>query len=200
VDHSPKNITTLLSLGGAYVDADRHQEAQSVFQTVSALDPDSQDLKDARGKLAFKEGDVPLAAQLLAETQNGDAIARYFNNLAIALAHGGKFDKAIETYENAIKLLVTKARLSSLHYNLGLACAKKGDLARAFRELATSYKGDPTFEKAYVALARVSKQMKEAGQTYDAALAREVTALRRSAKDATGDGDAAAKGERNSAA
>src|SRR5262249_2572326 len=150
-----------------YVDAERHDDAKKTFASVSTIDPDSPPLKDEQAKLAFKEGDLPLAAKLLAETQNGDAIARHFNNLAIALTHQQKFEKAIETYENAIKLLSDKAKLHALHYNLGLALAKKGDLARSFTQLAESYKGDPSFEKAYAALARVSKQMAEKGLAYD---------------------------------
>jgi tetratricopeptide (TPR) repeat protein len=183
-ESSPKNLTTLLSLGSTYVEADRPAEAQAVFDKVGTLDPDSSELKDERGKLAFKEGNLPLAAQLLAQTQNGDSIARHFNNLAIALTHKQQFDKAIETYENAIKLLGSRAKLSALRYNLGLALAKKGALERSFLELVASYKGDPTFEKAYAALARVGKQMTEKGLAYDKTLVREVNQLRKATKDA----------------
>lgn len=185
---SPKNITTLLNLGNAYVDADRHDEAKQTFETVSTLDPDNPTLKDERGKLAFKEGDLPLAAKLLAETQNGDALARHFNNLAIALTHAGKFDQAIGTYESAIKLLGNRAKLHALRYNLGLALVKKGDLPRGFEELAKSYKGDPSFEKAYAALVRVSKQMSEQGLAFDKGLAREINALRKQERPGQADG------------
>ena len=180
---SPKNLTTLLNLGSTFVEADRHDDAKKIFAGLDTLDPDCKEVKDERGKLAFKEGDMPLAAQLLAETQNGDAVARHFNNMAIALTHKEAFDKAIETYENAIKLLASKAKLSALRYNLGLALAKKGALERSFIEFAASYKGDPNFEKAYVALARVSKQMTEKGLVYDKSLAREVNTLRKSIKE-----------------
>ena len=42
---------------------------------LEQIDFDGSDLKDERGKLAFKEGDIPLAAQLLAGTQKGDQLA-----------------------------------------------------------------------------------------------------------------------------
>lgn len=189
-DDSPKNLRTLLNLGSTYVEADRHEEAKKVFAAVSTIDPDNAELKDEQGKLAFKEGDLPLAAKLLAETQTGDALARHFNNLAIAYVHKQSFEKAIETYENAIKLLANKAKLSALRYNLGLALAKKGALERSFIELVASYKGDPSFEKAYAALARVSKQMTEQGQAYDKNLAREVNQIRKAFKAKTSPGAA----------
>lgn len=184
-EQSPKNLLTLLNLGSTYVEADRHEDARKVFAAVSTIDPDNRELKDEQGKLAFKEGDLPLAAKLLAETQTGDALARHFNNLAIAYVHKQAYDKAIETYENGIKLLANKAKLSALRYNLGLALAKKGALERSFIELVASYKGDPSFEKAYAALARVSKQMAEKGQVCDKNLVREINQIRKAHKAKT---------------
>lgn len=180
--NSPKNMNILLNLGSAFVDADRHDDAKAVFGKVSALDPDQPRVKDEMAKVAFKEGDMPLAAKLLAETKNGDSMARYFNNLAIAMTHKNDYDKAIDTYEKAIQLLGNAAKLSALRYNLGLALAKKGDLQRSFNELVVSYKGDPQFEKAYAALVRVSKQMLDRGLKYDQQLVREVNALRKTQK------------------
>lgn len=187
-ESSPKNLGTMLNLGSAYVDANRHKEAKDVLARVSMLDPDSTRVKDESAKIAFKDGDMSLAAKLLAETRNGDNMARYFNNLAIAMTHRGDFGKAIETYENAIKLLGDKAKLSALQYNLGLAFAKKGDLTRSFVELVKSYKSDPSFEKAYAALVRIGKQMDEGGVPYDKQLVKEVNQARREhkAKEAGG--------------
>jgi two-component system chemotaxis response regulator CheY len=175
---SPKNISVMVNLGSAYVEADRPEDAKKTFAAVGSIDPDFAPLKDEQGKLAFKEGDLSLAAQLLAETQNGDGLARHFNNMAIALTHRQSFEQAIATYENAIKLLNNKAKTHALRYNLGLALAKKGELLRAFTELVASYKGDPSFDKAYAALARVSKQMTEQGIAFDKNLVREVNQLR----------------------
>lgn len=176
---SSKNLTSLLNLGSAYVSADRPDEAKKAFAQVEALDKDNRDLMDERGKLAFREGDLSLAAQLLKETENGDQMARHFNNVAVGLVQQQQFDRAIETYEYAIKLLQQRARVHLLRYNLGLALSKKGQLQRSFIELVLSYKSDPTFEKAYVALARVGKAMQEKGLAYDKLLVKEVNQARR---------------------
>lgn len=186
---SSKNITTMLSLGSAYVSADRPEDAQKVFAQVEAIDKDNRDLKDERGKLAFKQGDLSLAAQLIKETDNGNQMARHFNNVAVGLVQQQQYDRAIETYEYAIKLLQERTKVHLLCYNLGLALNKKGDLARSFLELVKSYKSNPAYEKAYVALARLSKTMVEKGVAYDKALVKEVNAARRVQQAA----DAAAK-------
>lgn len=180
---SPKNMNSLLCLGSAYVDAERHDKAREVFGRVEGMDKDNSELKDEQGKLAFKEGDLPLAAQLLAETQGGDELVRHFNNVAIAKVAGGLFEEAIATYKNAIQLLTDKAKLHQLHYNLGLAWKKKGDLNESFNSFCESYINDPTFEKAYTALAKTSKELKSSGNKLDADLVAKVKSVRQQYKE-----------------
>lgn len=175
---SPKNISTKVNLGSAYIQADRHEEAKQVFNSVLELDGDNRDCKDNMAVLALKEGDLNLAEQLIAETENGDELASAFNSLAISHVAKGEFDVGIDTYRNAIKLLGDKARLHLLFYNLGLAYRKKGDLAAGFVELARSYIHDPSFEKAYASLARVHQEMKEKGLACDKTLIKEVKEAR----------------------
>jgi tetratricopeptide (TPR) repeat protein len=157
---SPKNFSAKIDLGSAYINADRHDDAKKVLGEVLELDDDCQDCKDALATVAIKEGDMSLAAQLIAETENGDELASVFNNLAISQVGKGQFDKAIETYGNAMNLLADKARVHLLHYNLALAWKKKGDLKKCFDELCNSYLKEPSFEKAYASLARTLQEMK----------------------------------------
>lgn len=177
-EKSPKNLSTRVNLGSAFVQADRHQEAKAVFNSVLELDDDFREAKDNMAVLALKEGDLSLAEQLIAETENGDELASAFNSLAIFRVAKGEFDVGIETYKNAIRLLADKARLHLLFYNLGLAYRKKGDLAAGFQELARSYIHDPSFEKAYASLARVHQELKEKGLAYDKSLIKEVKEAR----------------------
>ena len=176
--NSPKNMSMLVGLGAAYVNADRHDEATQVFDRVLKMDSDNQSAKDEMGKLAFKDGNMILAAKLLAGTENGNEISRYFNNLAVSLVGKGAFLEAIETYQNAINLLANKAQIHLLHYNLGLAYRKRGDNPKALANLCTSYIHDPTYEKAYVAIARLVNEMKEKGEAYDRKLTGDVKTIR----------------------
>jgi two-component system chemotaxis response regulator CheY len=180
---SPKNIEALMNLGSAYVEADRHAEAAATFSKIDLLDPDNSSVKDEKAKLAFKEGDIPLAAKLLAETQNGDMLSKHFNNVAIALVHKQNFEKALETYRNAISLLNNKASLHALFYNMGLALSKKGDYAEALSAFLESYRANPAFEKSYVAMAKTAQTMKEAGLRYNAEIVKEANLIRRQYKE-----------------
>jgi tetratricopeptide (TPR) repeat protein len=188
-EKSPKNISTLLSLGSAYVNADQHDKAKGVFAKVEAIDADNKDLKDEQGLLAFKEGNFDLAAKFLAETDNGDELARHFNNLAIAYTTTSDFTRAIATYRTAIKLLSDKAKLHLLHYNLGLALRKDKQLEASFEELCKSYIIDPSYEKAYAGLARVAKEMKQQGVNLDIELVASVKEARGQFKNSPQDRD-----------
>ena len=180
--NSPKNFTTRLNLGTAYVAANRLDEAKETLEGVLADDPDNQDAKDNLATAAFKQGDFGLAEQLIAETENGNELARIFNNMAISQVATEAYDDAIDTYNNAIQLLADKTRLFLLHYNLGLAYRKKGDYAKALKTLSDSYFDNPRFEKAYVAIAKTYKDMKKKRQKPDPKLIGEVKKIRQANK------------------
>ncbi|NRA65235.1 MAG: tetratricopeptide repeat protein [Pseudobacteriovorax sp.] len=174
MDRSPRNLSTRVNLGAAYVTADRFDEAKQVFEGVLEEDPDNQNAKDHMATVAFSQGNFSLAEQLIAETENGNELARIFNNMAISQVNEGHHDTGIQTYENAIRLLADKTRLYLLHYNLGLAYRKKGDLEKGLKVLGECYLSAPDFEKAYVAIARVYKEMKKKGLTPDPGIIREI--------------------------
>jgi predicted Zn-dependent protease len=179
---SPKNLSNKVNLGGAYIEADRHDDAHRVFRDIMVDDPDNQDCKDQLATLAFKEGDFSLAEQLIAETENGNELARAFNNLAISQVSKGDFERGILTYSNAMRMLADKARLYLLQYNLGLAYRKKGALEKSLSELASSYTSEPSFEKAYVAIARVVQELKAKGVKPEPKLIKDVKKAREIAK------------------
>jgi two-component system chemotaxis response regulator CheY len=162
-EKSPKNIQSLLNLGSAYVSADKIEEAKKTVDTISLLDPDNKEVKDTKGKIALKEGDLSLAAQLLSETQNGDEIARFYNSLGISMVAKGEYDKGIETYQSAVKILSNKAKIHQLYFNLALAYRKKGDTENELGYFCESYVAEPAFEKAYASVARALQEAKAKG-------------------------------------
>lgn len=177
-DKSPKNLTSKIKLGSAYVDADRIDEAKKVFQSVLEVDSSNQECKDQMAVSAFKQGDFSLAEQLIAETENGNELARAFNNMAITQVNRQEFEKGIASYRSALHLLTDKARIHLLEYNLGLALKKYGKLEESLINLAGSYMREPHFEKAYVAVARVVAEMKKNGLQPDKSLVAKVKSAR----------------------
>ncbi len=182
VSVSPRNLSNKITLGSAYIDADRHEDARRVFADVMKDDPNSQDAKDQMATLEFKEGNFTLAEQLIAETENGNELARAFNNLAISQVSKGLFDEGIATYSNSMRMLADKARLYLLYYNLGLAYRKKGELEKSFDALGKSYIADPSYEKAYVAIARVAQELKAKGIKPKPELVKEIKGARQTLK------------------
>lgn len=178
---SPKNLGTKVSLGTAYLEDQRLDDAKRIFDEVIHVDGSNQDCKDQLATIAVQEGNFTLAEQLIAETENGNELARAFNNLAISQVAKGEFDKGVATYSNAMRMLADKARLHLLHYNLGLAYRKKGSLDLSFQEFGKSYLADPSYEKAYAAVAKSAQEMKAAGQKPDAKLVAEIKAARQKA-------------------
>lgn len=176
---SPRNLQTRMKLGSALMEASRDQEAKQVLNTVLDIDPDCQTAKDTLAAIAVKEGDMSLAEQLIAETENGDELASTLNSIAIAQIATTAFDKGIQTYTNALRLLADKARVYLLHYNLGLGYRKKGDLAKAFEHLALSYTQNPAYEKAYASIVRLVEEMKQKGTAIDNNLVKQVKSARK---------------------
>lgn len=179
---SPKNLTTKIGLGTAYIGAERLEEAKAVFEDVMKVDEECQGAKDGLATVAVANGDIPLALQLVAETESGNEMARTFNNMAIGHVNKGEFDVGIQTYKNAITVLSDKAKLSRLHFNLGLAWKKKGDLINSFEELHKCYSLEPSFEKAYLWLAKISKEMKAKGNQIDKEAIENIKAIRKQQK------------------
>ena len=180
---SPLNMSTKVNLGTAYVEADRHDEAKQVFDDIMQTDDSCQEAKDGMAVMAFKEGDTDLAAQLIAETEAGDELARIFNNMGISQISSGHFDEGISTYKKAMSLLADKARLHLLSYNLGLAFKKNKNFAEAFVEFGKSYVQAPNYEKAYASLADMANQLKSSGSKPDKDTVKQVKAARKAFKE-----------------
>jgi tetratricopeptide (TPR) repeat protein len=162
-EKSPKNIQALLQLGSAYISADKLDDAKKTVEQVMVLDRENQAVNDNKGKIALKEGNIALAAQLLSETQNGDEIARFYNSIGISMVAKGDFDKGIDTYHSALKILSSKTKVHLLYFNLAIAYRKKGDKANELNFFCESYTSEPSFEKAYASIARALQEARAKG-------------------------------------
>jgi tetratricopeptide (TPR) repeat protein len=71
-------------------------------------------------------------------------------NAAMALSREGKVDEAIAAYE---AILASAPGVPLVHFNLGTAYKKKGDLPKAEAAMRRSFELDPAFVDGYVGLA-----------------------------------------------
>src|SRR5512143_292417 len=86
-------------------------------------------------------------------------------NAAIALARDGKVDAAIASYE---AVLATAPGVPLVHYNLGAAYKKKGDLAKAEASMRKAVELDPGFLDGYVGLATLLAESGKQDQAIEA--------------------------------
>lgn len=178
----PKNLKTIFNLGQAYAAANDFDNAEKQFKKIEDTDENMKGIKDERGLIAFKKGDIPLAAQLLSETENATELARTFNDMGIAKIGTNKFDEGIQLYMDAIRILADKTKVHLIQYNLALGIYKKGDAQKAFEAFCHSYITEPAFEKAYNALAKVARDLKAKGVTLNPRLVESVKAKREAFK------------------
>jgi len=83
-------------------------------------------------------------------------------NAAMALSQQGKLDEAIAAYEG---ILAQTPGIPLVHFNLGSAYKKKGDVPKAEAAMRRSFELDPLFVDGYVGLATV---LAEAGKRDEA--------------------------------
>ena len=177
-DKCPTNLQTKLTLGNTFIGAKRFEEAKATFAEVHKHDADRQEAKDGLATVAVAEGNTSLAIQLISETENGYDIAKMLNAIAITQVNGKEFEKGIKTYRDAIKILGSKISLAKLRFNLALAFKKKGDMLTCWHELANCYIAEPSFEKAYAMLVKITPELKAQSLTAPADIVKKVKGVR----------------------
>ncbi len=120
-------------------------------KTVAAPPPPGSGLAPAAGTA----GAAPVDATKLAADINA----------AIALSREGKQDEAIAAYE---AVLATAPGVPLVHYNLGAAYKKKGDLAKAEVSMRKAVELDPGFLDGYVGLATLLAESGKQDQAIEA--------------------------------
>ncbi len=178
-EYSPLNLSTLCNLGHAYIANDELDKAKETFQKAADQDPDSPAANVGLGTVAFAQGDYALAKEFLGESESNDEIVRSLNNIAIGKVMSDRFDEAISSYQAALQIVGADNKVAHiLHYNLGLALKKKGDLGKALESLGASYLLESAFDKAFAAFAKVLRELRDTKTTYDETLVTRVAEAR----------------------
>jgi cytochrome c-type biogenesis protein CcmH/NrfG len=106
LEKDPRNLQSLITLGNAYFDTDRYQEAIEVYSRALAIDPKNPDVRTDMGIMYRKSGQFDKAIEAFRQAAR-DA-PQHLNsrfNLGVAL----KYDKddypgAIQAWEEFLKL------------------------------------------------------------------------------------------------
>lgn len=132
LEKDPNDLPTLIELGNAYFDSDRHQEAIDVYSKALAIDPKNPDVRTDMGIMYRKSGQFDKAIHAFrqaAQDQPMHINSRF--NLGIVFKYDkNDFANAIQAWEEFLKLeplldpgderpIMVKQEIESMKASLG---------------------------------------------------------------------------------
>ena len=172
----PESSKAHYSLGNAYNEQGRLNEAIEEFQTALRLTPDYVEAHNNLGVAYFKQGRLNEAIEeyhfilrfkdLIEANNLGDV----YNNLGNVYNKQGLLDEAIKEYRMAISI---KPDYTEAHNNLGVVYEKNGQFDEAIKEYRMAIKINPDLYEAYNNLGNIyinQEKLDEAIKEYLTAL------------------------------
>jgi predicted O-linked N-acetylglucosamine transferase (SPINDLY family) len=164
-------IDQALQLATAHHRAGRLGDAESIYRTILAAQPDHAEALHRLGMIAAAAGHAKVAIHLVSRAiAAAPNIAEYHVDLADILHKSGQIDSAIAEYQSALALAPDNF---DAHNNLGLAQQAAGRVDQAIASLETALALNPGSPEAHcnlgVALRR-NGQLERAIQSYQQAL------------------------------
>jgi tetratricopeptide (TPR) repeat protein len=178
-------LTPHLPYGVAYIwimnliGLDRRGVAAAIFLLLAGLaSASAQTCENAQAK---SPDDVIAACTRLisAGRADGETLARYYNNRAVAFTNKQDHDRAIDDYSQAIKI---NSRFTVAYHNRGRSLHQKGDEKGALDDYNHAIALDPKFTNAYLDRARTYRALHD----FDNAIQDTDTAVRLDPKLAAG--------------
>lgn len=145
-----------LTLGVAYKNMGRIDEALDAYSTAIRLNPTQPDGYYNIGNIYAEKGDYREAKKLYLKAIELDPrSARAYNNLGNIYFESGEYETAIECYNNAIRL---EPDYQTPFYHAGLAYTRLGDFAKAESVWLKALTINPNHERIRRALERIRQR------------------------------------------
>jgi len=135
------------------------EEAEKYLKDASAISS-SGNVEELEGLVKFQKGDIEGAKKCLQKSEEGTALARYFNKLAIQKIRIKQYKKGIKIYSDALRVMPDKDKHHVLYFNIGMAYLRwhKEDHAQKYFEKVLSI--NPKHSKAQHYLNEIIKRKK----------------------------------------
>ncbi|RYZ54955.1 MAG: response regulator [Proteobacteria bacterium] len=134
---APQNLSRLCQIAEIQADLGQDEKSEASLAAVSDVDPDSEQLKETRVKIAINSG-TDDAKQLMGQLKDAENVVSYMNNLAVAMARCGKVEDGINQYKKTMNSIPDERKdlISTVQFNLALAHLRAGEFAPA-KEILT---------------------------------------------------------------
>jgi tetratricopeptide (TPR) repeat protein len=154
---SPRNSDRLFQLGETMKTLGRKKEAKHYFQQALEIDDENTDAQKGLGILKLEEGDANGALELLKKSMSEEEAAGHFNNIAVQAVRQGRYDESLKFYQVALQALQTNKFKPQVHFNIGLAHRRLGNLEAARDSLNEALSFDAGYVKAIDQLEEVER-------------------------------------------
>lgn len=134
---SPTNIKRMCTIAEAHMELEDDSKFNDSLNKAKQLDEDNPHIHVIEAKNAIKHAEHDKARELMMRLDSLKDIVKFTNNRAVALIRTDHYDEGITLYNDAIKSIPEHETeiLATLYYNLGLAQARRNELAEAVKVL-----------------------------------------------------------------
>ena len=152
---NPYNIKLLENAGLSNFNINNFEKAESYAKQLKNIDLGNKQAGEIHVKSRIAQGDFEGMTEVLKNSHDEKEIVAFLNNAGAKLAQGNDVKGALKMYQSCLAQLQGSKYLYAVHYNIGLAYKRMGDVDKAVESFERAVKIKPDFEKAATAAAEL---------------------------------------------
>lgn len=164
-DVNPYNIKILENTGLSNLEIGDTEKAKKITEKLSTIDKNNKVASEVTAHVEIKNGNVEKGIASLSKSHSEKELVSFFNNKGVNLVREKKIPEAIDMYKDCISKLKKNKFLYVVHFNLGFAYYRTGDLKNAQQYLNNAVELKPDFEKAKNILNKISSTIANRGKS-----------------------------------
>ncbi|MBP6219324.1 MAG: response regulator [Oligoflexales bacterium] len=165
---APMNIERIAAMAEMYLALKQPDKTVSKYGEMLSVNPEKPEIKfDMYDKL-IDSGFEDFAQEFCKQTSTPKELIRHFNNKGVVHSKSSEFEKAIDEYKKALKLLPETGDVYRIIYNMALAhinLKSKENLQKARELLERCLKLQPDFDKAKEKIDLITKHLQSIGSS-----------------------------------
>ena len=159
---APFNLSRMQEMARMYLKMNLPEETLKKFEQILSVSPDQPDMKFDMYEELLKAGFEEHAVAFCKKTSTPKELVRHFNNKGVLLAKETAYEKALEEYQKAMRLVPGSKEVYRILYNMAIShinLKSQPHIQEAHRLLEECIKLSPDYEKAKEKLALTEKYL-----------------------------------------